>query len=47
MKQIKILNYKKDLALSNKYLKVIIQCLCPKILNEKNEVLIVKINKFE
>ena len=28
-----------DLALSNKYLEMVIQCLEPKILNEKVEVL--------
>ena len=39
MKQIKILTYILDFALSNKYLKVIIHCLEPMIFNEKAEVL--------
>ena len=47
MKQIKILSCILDLALSNNYLKVIINCLKPKIFNEKAEVLFNKINKFE
>ena len=47
MKQINILTYSFDLALSNKYLKVIIKRLKPKIFNEKAEVLFNKINKFE
>ena len=36
-----------DLVLSNKYLKVIIQSLNPKILNEKAEVLFYKIKNSE
>ena len=39
MKQNKILTYSMGLALSNRYLEVIIQCLEPKILNEKVAVL--------
>ena len=39
MKQIKILTYSLDKALSNKYLEVIIQCLELEIFNEKVEVL--------
>ena len=35
----KAITYRLDLALSNKYLQVIILCLEPKILNEKVEVL--------
>ena len=35
----KSLPYSIDLALSNKYLKVIIQCLEPKIFNDQAEVL--------
>ena len=35
----RIFTYILNLALSNKYLKVIVQCLKPKILNEKVEVL--------
>ena len=41
----KILTYRLDFALSNKYLEVIILCLVPKILNEKVEVLFCKIKK--
>ena len=37
----KSLTYILDLALSNKYLEVIIQCLEPKIFNEKVDVLFV------
>ena len=40
MKEIKILTYSSEFALSNKYLKVIIQCLEPKLFDEKVEVLI-------
>ena len=47
MKQINIFTYSSDLALSNKYLKVIIKFLNPKIFNEKAEVLFNEINKFE
>ena len=47
MKQINILTYSLDQALSNKYLKKIIKPLKPKIFNEKAEVLFNKINKFE
>ena len=39
MKQIKVLTYSLDFALSNKYLELIIKSLEPKILNEKVEVL--------
>ena len=39
MKQINLLTYSPDLALSKKYLKAIIQSLEPKIFNEKVEVL--------
>ena len=39
MKQIKILTYILDFALSNKYLKVIIHCLEPMISNEKGDIL--------
>ena len=39
MKQIKILSYSWDFALSNKYLEVIIQCLEPKLFDDKVEVL--------
>ena len=45
MKQIKILTYRMDLALSNKYLKVIIQCIEPIIFNDKVQVLFYKIKK--
>ena len=41
MKQKKMLTYGLDFALSNKYLKVIIACLGPKILTEKVEALFV------
>ena len=41
MKQIKVPFYSLDFALSNKYFELIIQCLEPKILNEKVEVLFV------
>ena len=44
MKQIKILTYILHFALSNKYLNMIIQCLEPKIFNEKVEVLFCKKN---
>ena len=39
--------YGLELALSNKYLEMIIQCLEPKILNEKVGVLLYKIKKSE
>ena len=39
MKQIKLLTYSPDLALSKKYLKATIQSLKPKIFDEKVEVL--------
>ena len=39
MKQIKVLTYIQDFFLSNKYFKVIMQCLEPKIFDEKVEVL--------
>ena len=39
MKQIKMPLKSLDLVLSKKYLEMIIQCLEPKILNEKVEVL--------
>ena len=39
MKQMKVLTYRLDLALSNKYFDFIIQCLEPKIFNEKVVVL--------
>ena len=45
MHQINSIGYIPDLALSNKYLEVIIQCLEPKIFNEKFEVLLYKIKK--
>ena len=45
MTQINVLINSLDLALSNKYLQVTIQCLEPKILNEKVEVLFYKIKK--
>ena len=41
MRQINILNYILDLAHSNKYLKVIINFLEPKIFNEKGDVIFV------
>ena len=41
MKQIKVPVYSLDFALSNKYFELIIQCLEPKILTEKVEVLFV------
>ena len=41
MKKIKIVTYSLDLALSYQYLEAIIQCLVPKIFNEKVEVLFV------
>ena len=47
MKQIKMLNYSMDFALSNKYLKVIIQTLEPRIFNEKVEVLHNKKNQIK
>ena len=39
MRQTKIFSYSPDLALSNKYLEVILECQEPKIFNEKVEVL--------
>ena len=39
MKQKTILSYSLDLILSNKYLEVVIQCLEPKILNKKVDIL--------
>ena len=39
MRQIKIFTYSPKLALSNKYLKVIITFLESKILNEKEKIL--------
>ena len=45
MKQIKIFTFSLYLALSNKYLEVIIKCLEPKIFNEKVEILFYKIKK--
>ena len=45
MKQIKILTYGLGLALSNKYLKVILQSREPKIFNQKVDVLFCKIKK--
>ena len=45
MRQIKILINSLDLALSNKYLEVVIQCSEPKILNEKVMVVFYKKNK--
>ena len=47
MKQKKIHSYSLDFALSNKYLEVILQCLEPKILNEKVEVLFYKMKKIQ
>ena len=47
MKQKKALAYNLDLALSNKYLKVIIESLEPKIFNERVEVLFFKIKNVE
>ena len=41
MKQKKVITYSLDLALSNKYLDVIIPWLEPKIFNENVEVLFV------
>ena len=41
MKQIKVPVYSLDFALSNKYFELIIQCLEPKILTEKVQVLFV------
>ena len=41
MMQIKVLTYSLDLALSNKYLEVIMLHLKPKIFNEKLDVLFV------
>ena len=41
----KPLTYSLDLALSNKYLEAIIQCLELKLFNEKVEVLFYKIKK--
>ena len=43
MKQKEVLNYSLDSALSNKYFKVFIQCVEPKIFNEKVKVLFFKI----
>ena len=45
MKQIKVLTYILDFALSNKYLKIIINCLGHKILNEKCDFLFVFVFK--
>ena len=45
MKQINILTFSLDFALSNTYFKVIIQSQEPKIFNEKVEVLFYKIKK--
>ena len=45
MKQIKVLTYNLDFALSNKYLEVIIKSLEPKISNEKVEVSFYKTKK--
>ena len=45
MKQIKVLTYNFDFALSNKYLEVIIKSLEPKISNEKVEVSFYKTKK--
>ena len=45
MKQIRILTYSLDLAVSNKYLKVTKQCLEPKVNNVKVELLFYKIKK--
>ena len=42
MKQIRILTYSLDFVLSNKYIQVTMQCLEPKIFNEKIEVLLDK-----
>ena len=42
MKQKTILSYSLDLTLSNKYLKVVIQCLEPKILNKKVSIKITR-----
>ena len=39
MKQIKVFTYSLDLALSNKYLEVVTQCLELEIFDEKVEVL--------
>ena len=39
------INYSLDVALSNKYLEVIIRCLELKLFNEKDEVLFYKSNK--
>ena len=41
MNQLRILTYSMDLALLNKYLEVVIQCLEPKIFDEKVEFLFV------
>ena len=43
MKHKRLFSYSLDFALSNKYLKVIVQCLELKIYNEKFEVLFNKI----
>ena len=43
----KSLIYSLELALSNKYLEMIMQCLEPKIFNEKDEVLLYQIKKSE
>ena len=43
MKQIKEYTYSMDFALSNRYLKVMIQPLEPRIFDEKNEVILYKI----
>ena len=43
----KSLIYSLELALSNKYLEMIMQCLEPKIFNEKVEVLLYQIKKSE
>ena len=49
MKQKKLLTHSLELVLSNKYLKVIIECLEPKIFNEKVEILFykIKINRIK
>ena len=45
MRQIKIFTYSLDLALSNKYLEITIECLVLKILNKQVKVLLYKIKK--
>ena len=47
MKQINMLTFSLDFALSNTYLEVIIQSLEPRIFNKKVECLFCKINKKE